>query len=284
MQGIIGMLVGLVRRARRGQRRLQARARSPGAAARRGRARGAGRDLVNRPPNPLGDANRCSLPWVAWSHTRARCSASAHRRSTGPPPSPARGSTTDPGWTSPAEWLHGGDTLLGALVESLDWQQGRRWMYDRMVDDPRLSRWYRPVRAAAPSGARRGPRRALEARYGVAAAGPAFNYYRDGRDSVAPHSDRELRKLDDTLVAILTLGARRPFLLKAKRRRAVARSARPGSGDLLVMGGRDAARLGARGPQGRAAPGRGCRSRGAGRSGRDLPLADDQPATLGAMP
>src|SRR5262249_33079312 len=65
---------------------------------------------------------------------------------------------------------------------------------------------------------------------------PALNYYRDGRDSVAWHADRELRVLDDTLIAIVTLGVRRPFLLRPKgggRSVDVA----PGSGDLLVMGG-----------------------------------------------
>jgi alkylated DNA repair dioxygenase AlkB len=134
------------------------------------------------------------------------------------------------------ELLVGSDTLLVALAESVDWQQGRRWMYERMVDDPRLSRWYRrsdspphPVLADA--------RDALEARYGVPLRGPALNYYRDGRDSVAPHADRELRVLDDTLVAILTLGARRPFLMRPKGG-GRSRDLSPGSGDLLVMGGR----------------------------------------------
>ena len=42
----------------------------------------------------------------------------------------------------------------------------------------------------------------------------ALNYYRDGRDSVAFHRDRELRHLDDTLVIIVTLGSRRPFLIR----------------------------------------------------------------------
>ena len=64
-----------------------------------------------------------------------------------------------------------------------------------------------------------------------------MNYYRDGRDSVAPHSDRELRELDDTIVAILTLGARRPFLVRPKAG-GPSRDLAPGSGDLLVMGGR----------------------------------------------
>ncbi len=132
-------------------------------------------------------------------------------------------------------WLLGSDTLLAELVDTVDWQRGRRWMYDRMVDDPRLSRWYRrteppphPVLTAA--------RTALQARYGVPLRGPALNYYRDGRDSVAPHADRELRDLDDTLVAILTLGARRPFLIRP-RGGGRSRDLSPGPGDLLVMGG-----------------------------------------------
>jgi alkylated DNA repair dioxygenase AlkB len=133
-------------------------------------------------------------------------------------------------------FLLGSDTLLVDLVERVSWHQGRRWMFERMVDDPRLSHWFRradppphPVLAAA--------RATLEARYGVPLRGPALNYYRDGRDSVAPHADRELRELDDTIVAILTLGARRPFLVRPKgggRSRDLA----PGPGDLLVMGGR----------------------------------------------
>jgi alkylated DNA repair dioxygenase AlkB len=132
-------------------------------------------------------------------------------------------------------WLHGGDTLLAELVESLEWQQGRRWMYDRMVDDPRLTCFGRTV-GDAEHPALIEARLALESRYGVRLRGPGFNYYRDGRDSVAPHSDRELRRLDDTLVAILTLGARRPFLVKPKVR-GPSRDLAPASGDLLVMGG-----------------------------------------------
>jgi alkylated DNA repair dioxygenase AlkB len=133
-------------------------------------------------------------------------------------------------------WLHGSDALLVALAETVEWRQRRRWMYDRMVDDPRLTGLYRrsqppphPVLAEA--------RARLEARYQVRLHGPALNYYRDGRDSVAPHADRELRELDDTIVAILTLGARRPFLVRP-RGGGRSHDLSPGPGDLLVMGGR----------------------------------------------
>jgi alkylated DNA repair dioxygenase AlkB len=132
-------------------------------------------------------------------------------------------------------WLRGADALLVELVEQVEWQQRRRRMYDRVLDDPRLSRWY--GRDAEPPHPALPPlRAALEARYAVPFGGPALNYYRDGRDSVAPHGDRELRTLDCTLVAILTLGARRPFLVRPRGGGSSIDLA-PGSGDLLVMGG-----------------------------------------------
>lgn len=132
-------------------------------------------------------------------------------------------------------WLRGADTLLDALVGSVDWRQGRRRMWERVLDDPRLSRWY-PPGAPLPHPALERIGAALGARYRVTLTGPGLNYYRDGRDSVAPHADRELRVLDDTLIAIVTLGARRPFLLKPKAG-GRSRDLRPASGDLLVMGG-----------------------------------------------
>ena len=133
-------------------------------------------------------------------------------------------------------WLCGADTLLAAVVPAVAWRQGRRQMYDRVLDDPRLSRWYQAT-DALPHPALDAVRAALAARYRVPFGAVGLNYYRDGRDSVAFHRDRELRHLDDTLVAILTVGAARPFLIRP-RAGGPSRDLRPGSGDLLVMGGR----------------------------------------------
>jgi alkylated DNA repair dioxygenase AlkB len=77
----------------------------------------------------------------------------------------------------------------------------------------------------------------LAQRYSVEFGGVGLNYYRNGRDSVASHRDRELRRLDQTLVAIVTLGATRPFLVR-HRTGGRSRDLRPSAGDLLVMGGR----------------------------------------------
>jgi alkylated DNA repair dioxygenase AlkB len=142
----------------------------------------------------------------------------------------------DKSWVDLARgWLHGADTLLDTLIQTVDWQQHRRWMYERMVDDPRLSRWLQ-ADEPVPHPALPDVRAALEDQYGVPLGGIGLNYYRDGRDSVAPHRDRELRHLDDTLIAIVTLGAQRPFLIRPKGG-GRSRDISPASGDLLVMGG-----------------------------------------------
>lgn len=134
-------------------------------------------------------------------------------------------------------YLLGADTLFDVLVEQVPWRQGRRWMYERVVDDPRLSHWVRRDQPR-PHPVLDAVGRDLGARYGVTFGSVGLNYYRDGLDSVAPHRDRELRDLaDDALVAIVTLGARRPFLIRPHGGGSSI-DVSPGSGDLLVMGGR----------------------------------------------
>ncbi|WP_063062816.1 alpha-ketoglutarate-dependent dioxygenase AlkB [Nocardia sienata] len=137
-------------------------------------------------------------------------------------------------------WLRGADDLFEQLAATVPWQAERRQMYDRVVDVPRLLCFYGesdplpdPVLAEA--------RGALSVYYGPELGEPfrtaGFCYYRDGRDSVAWHGDTIGRgAAHDTMVAILTLGAPRPLLL---RPRAGGPSLRfhPGHGDLLVMGG-----------------------------------------------
>lgn len=136
-------------------------------------------------------------------------------------------------------WLLGADELFARLALVTPWRQGRRRMYDRMVDDPRLSRWYRastPV-AELPDPILASVREALARHYRRPLSGPGLNYYRDGQDSVAPHSDRELRDGTDSIVAIVTLGGARPFLVRPASG-GPSVDLHPGSGDLLVMGGR----------------------------------------------
>lgn len=132
-------------------------------------------------------------------------------------------------------WFGGADDLAARLMTGVDWRHHRRWMYERLVDEPRLSRWYRADEPLADEALAHF-RMAAGRRYGVRFGAMALNFYRGGADSVAFHTDRELRHVDDTLVAILTLGAVRPFLLRpVGGGRSV--DLRPASGDLIVMGG-----------------------------------------------
>lgn len=132
-------------------------------------------------------------------------------------------------------WLKGADDLCEQLISEVPWQHHKRWMYDRLVDEPRLNHWCQDAFELPGPGLVEAAG-TLEATYGVPLVGPALNYYRDGRDSVAFHADRELRYLADTLVAIVTLGAARPFLVRPQGH-GRSRDLRPASGDLLVMGG-----------------------------------------------
>jgi alkylated DNA repair dioxygenase AlkB len=134
-------------------------------------------------------------------------------------------------------YLLGADEVLDVLIDALPWRCDRRVIYDREVADPRLS--YRCPRAAfLPHAVLALVEHDLVTRYRVRMGQPACNYYRDGRDSVAFHRDRELRDADRALVAVLTLGAERPFRLRPHGVRGVrSLDLSPTSGDLLVMGG-----------------------------------------------
>src|SRR5207248_2445290 len=79
-------------------------------------------------------------------------------------------------------------------------------------------------------------RSALSSRYDQAFLSVGANLYRDGRDSVAWHGDRVARTLPQAVIAIVSLGGVRRFLLRPT---GGGRSVRfdLASGDLLVMGG-----------------------------------------------
>jgi alkylated DNA repair dioxygenase AlkB len=141
-------------------------------------------------------------------------------------------------------WLQGADELYAELVESVQWSQGRLWRYERWVEEPRLGAFF--AAADAPEVVLQDATRALRARYGVTFDSFALAHYRDGADGQAFHRDRDLRYCEDTLVALLSLGARRPWLLRPRGRRdkwtaeagGAVRDLSPAGGDLMVLGGR----------------------------------------------
>jgi alkylated DNA repair dioxygenase AlkB len=131
-------------------------------------------------------------------------------------------------------WASGHATLFETLRSSVRWRSERREMYERMVDVPRLFAVFPDDGALHP--VLEAMRRALSERYGEEFTRVSAAYYRDGRDSVAWHGDTVARKLPHALVATLSLGGPRRFLMrKAGGGRSSALSL--GLGDLLVMGG-----------------------------------------------
>ncbi len=144
-----------------------------------------------------------------------------------------------------AGWLaddpSGGEGLLEILLSTVPWREERRQMYDRVVDVPRLVSFHDLTVDDPPHPLLGRLRRRLNDIYAGELGEPFTTVglccYRDGSDSVAWHGDTIGRsRSEDTMVAIVSLGATRTF---AMRRRGGGPSLRlpQAHGDLLVMGG-----------------------------------------------
>ncbi|MFV9633127.1 alpha-ketoglutarate-dependent dioxygenase AlkB [Mycobacterium neumannii] len=138
-------------------------------------------------------------------------------------------------------WLEDADSLFTELSEVVPWRAERRPMYDRVVDVPRLVSFHNLVDDPPPHPRLKQLRRRLNDAYAGELGEPfttaGLCLYRDGNDSVAWHGDTVGRSnTEDTMVAIIGLGATRTFAL---RPRGGGKSLRlqHAHGDLLVMGG-----------------------------------------------
>lgn len=158
-------------------------------------------------------------------------------------------------------WCAGADTLFGRLADAVPWHAERRRMYDRVVDVPRLLKFYDegeelpdPILNEARAALNR--HYAAESSLPVHAAGlhcgnrhyatelgepfrtAGLCFYRDGRDSVAWHGDTIGRgATEDTMVAILSVGAPRALHLRPRTGSGPTIRRALGHGDLIVMGG-----------------------------------------------
>jgi alkylated DNA repair dioxygenase AlkB len=131
-------------------------------------------------------------------------------------------------------WVQGHASLFAALRDSTKWRHERRRMYERIVDVPRLTARLPDDGPGHPLLSRLAT--ALSEHYAAHLFSTTMALYRDGRDSVAWHRDKELRDRPEALVAIVSLGEPRPFVLRPfGGGRSI--SYKPGWGDLLVMGG-----------------------------------------------
>jgi alkylated DNA repair dioxygenase AlkB len=113
------------------------------------------------------------------------------------------------------------------------WSSERRLMYDREVDVPRLVARYR-LDEKLPPGLNDAAIAVANAT-GVDFNSVGLNWYRDGRDSVAPHNDRLEELVPGFPIVLLSLGTARRMVLqeKAHARRTLHVDLEPGS--LLSM-------------------------------------------------
>jgi alkylated DNA repair dioxygenase AlkB len=145
---------------------------------------------------------------------------------------------SDGGWVDhAAEWLQGADALFADVLENAPWQATEQELYGRVVTTPRLvARWpYEQDRVPLPPALEH-IRALLEQRYRRHFDSVSANLYRDGRDSVAWHGDRIARTIVNPLVATVSLGHARRFLMRPRGGQTQL-ALTLGSGDLVVMGG-----------------------------------------------
>lgn len=149
-----------------------------------------------------------------------------------------------PGWLAPAEAA----ALMAHLLAGVEWEVHRIRLFGRMVDSPRLSCWIGdPEASYRYSGTRFAPhpwppallplRERLAAELGVAFNSVLANRYRDGRDAMGWHSDEERELGPRPLIASLSLGATRRFVLRHRQQPALRQALDLSAGGLLLMGG-----------------------------------------------
>jgi len=152
---------------------------------------------------------------------------------------------------SPQSWVdvvdgfaRNAESEFGEILASTPWAQTEVLRYDGYVPQQRLSAGLRVD--TRPLFRQTGLH--LEATYRHGFTGVGAVLYRDGKDHQGLHSDREMRWLDDTLIAIVVLGQRRPFVIRKRSpmsdiNRTPAGNdpadivLTPGEGDMIVMGG-----------------------------------------------
>ena len=124
-------------------------------------------------------------------------------------------------------------------------------MWGRRMPQPRLTAWYGDAGASyAYSGVELHPlpwtpvlldiKARIEKTTGSSFNSVLLNYYRDHRDSVGFHSDDEPELGERPVIASLSLGAERTFILKHKKLKGMQETPcafAPASGSLLLMRG-----------------------------------------------
>ena len=120
------------------------------------------------------------------------------------------------------------DRLLQELMEKIEWTQNKIRFYGKESLVPRLEAWYGDHgKSYAYSGIQMNPKpwtkelveikEAIEKEASVPFNSALINYYRDGKDRVAWHSDDEKELGQNPIIGSVSLGAERKFKLRHKK-------------------------------------------------------------------
>ncbi len=104
--------------------------------------------------------------------------------------------------------------LFALLRGSIEWDATTMWMYDHEVAVPRLTAWYGAGDAMPPEI--EAMRERMCKRFGAPFNAVGLNLYRNERDSVAWHSDKNEHLIANPSVAVLSLGAPREMQIRQK--------------------------------------------------------------------
>ena len=139
--------------------------------------------------------------------------------------------------------------ILQRLIAEITWSTQKIMVWGRQVLQPRLTAWYGdPGASYAYSGIQLQPQAwtplllditgRVEETAGAIFNSVLLNYYRDNNDSIGFHSDDEAELGERPVIASLSLGEERTFILKHKRlRKAAPVRLRLASGSFLLMAG-----------------------------------------------
>jgi alkylated DNA repair dioxygenase AlkB len=129
------------------------------------------------------------------------------------------------------------DLYFKRLMETTPWQQRMRKMYDKMVPDPRLTAFYGGASGFAWTDDLLAIKKKVELQSGVIFDRVLLNYYRDGNDSVAWHSDTLPADGKHHPIASVTFGETRLFKIRHKHHKEIAPLDIPLThGSFLLMG------------------------------------------------
>jgi alkylated DNA repair dioxygenase AlkB len=140
------------------------------------------------------------------------------------------------------------DRIFSELYNNIDWKQDTTILFGKQVNLPRLTAWYgEPGKSYCYSKIKMEPllwipvlinlKYQIEALSDTQFNSVLLNLYRDGKDSVAWHSDDELELGKNPTIASISFGATRRFMFRHKYQKKIKFEIELTHGSFLLMKG-----------------------------------------------